>query len=367
MELADVIEVRQNKLERKLFKKNSDNKCFYCGKTIRMISDKTLDHKNPLDRGGIDAASNYCIACKKCNMEKSNMTVKEYETFKILTQEWDKDITDIARSIVLEQIKLKDEVDWKVINKENAMQRYVNMLKEELIDKSKVKSKIPDEIPINKIILTPVAKFNQHHINYSSSKVQNAINNYNNGIITPFRVYKIQSCNDVYILLGRNSKYYAYKNILKLDTVSIDCVPLEDLSKKNILDIISCIPNNNEREQLLKRLLKIKSSNEENIISDEVYEGAYWLDVNSVRIPTSLRNNLAKLTPSLKRVKKIIDDYKVYNTIIPIRVCNNIPIKKLYVYYAYKYILKLDRIKVITVPLKYLSSKEKSFISSCVF
>lgn len=50
--------------------------CVYCGcsnnKTL------TLDHVIPQSKGGKDTWDNLVTACKKCNGEKSNLTLKEY-------------------------------------------------------------------------------------------------------------------------------------------------------------------------------------------------------------------------------------------------------------------------------------------------
>jgi hypothetical protein len=42
----------------------------------------TLDHITPLGRGGIDAQSNWAMACAHCNNEKGNMLSDEYRDWK---------------------------------------------------------------------------------------------------------------------------------------------------------------------------------------------------------------------------------------------------------------------------------------------
>jgi 5-methylcytosine-specific restriction endonuclease McrA len=66
---------------RALIKKHG-SKCFYCGNALTFRGDKsTLDHKTPLVKRGTNAASNFVLACFKCNMEKHNKTVEEYRVW----------------------------------------------------------------------------------------------------------------------------------------------------------------------------------------------------------------------------------------------------------------------------------------------
>ena len=51
--------------------------CSYCQKeTPRPL--RTVDHKNPLSRGGAHSALNLTMACHDCNSSKRDMTVEEY-------------------------------------------------------------------------------------------------------------------------------------------------------------------------------------------------------------------------------------------------------------------------------------------------
>ena len=50
--------------------------CVYCGDNNRKTL--TLDHVIPQSKGGKDAWDNLVTACKKCNSEKSNLTLEEY-------------------------------------------------------------------------------------------------------------------------------------------------------------------------------------------------------------------------------------------------------------------------------------------------
>jgi CRISPR/Cas system Type II protein with McrA/HNH and RuvC-like nuclease domain len=50
--------------------------CVYCGDYNRKTL--TLDHVVPQSKGGKDTWDNLVTACRKCNSEKSNLTLEEY-------------------------------------------------------------------------------------------------------------------------------------------------------------------------------------------------------------------------------------------------------------------------------------------------
>ena len=50
--------------------------CVYCGDSNRKTL--TLDHVIPQSKGGKDSWDNLVTACRKCNSEKSNLTLEEY-------------------------------------------------------------------------------------------------------------------------------------------------------------------------------------------------------------------------------------------------------------------------------------------------
>jgi len=52
--------------------------CRYCGKLLtRDLA--TVDHKNPLSRGGKNNHENLTIACGDCNVDKGDMTFEEFK------------------------------------------------------------------------------------------------------------------------------------------------------------------------------------------------------------------------------------------------------------------------------------------------
>ena len=56
--------------------KRDGHECVYCGNENRKIL--TLDHVVPQSKGGPNTWSNLVTACKPCNNEKSDLTLKEY-------------------------------------------------------------------------------------------------------------------------------------------------------------------------------------------------------------------------------------------------------------------------------------------------
>ncbi len=51
--------------------------CYYCQRWIKRAA-ATIDHLTPLSRGGPDQPFNMCMACRKCNEEKDDMTAEEF-------------------------------------------------------------------------------------------------------------------------------------------------------------------------------------------------------------------------------------------------------------------------------------------------
>lgn len=54
--------------------------CIYCHRELTM-KEATLEHKQPLSRGGTNAKENLAIACKKCNYSKNNKTEEEFRGY----------------------------------------------------------------------------------------------------------------------------------------------------------------------------------------------------------------------------------------------------------------------------------------------
>jgi 5-methylcytosine-specific restriction endonuclease McrA len=61
----------------------TDGHCGYCGIkiTFREMS-ATIDHIEPISKGGLDEMSNMVASCLPCNREKANLTLEEYRKLK---------------------------------------------------------------------------------------------------------------------------------------------------------------------------------------------------------------------------------------------------------------------------------------------
>jgi hypothetical protein len=51
--------------------------CAYCGEKFQTHQNLSRDHILPKSRGGLDTWTNVVTACKRCNMHKGNLTLKE--------------------------------------------------------------------------------------------------------------------------------------------------------------------------------------------------------------------------------------------------------------------------------------------------
>lgn len=54
------------------------NKCGYCS---AQMADATVDHKQPVSRGGDDSFDNLVACCSRCNINKRDKTEAEYRSF----------------------------------------------------------------------------------------------------------------------------------------------------------------------------------------------------------------------------------------------------------------------------------------------
>lgn len=52
--------------------------CSYCGTTLETMKDITLDHIQPVSKGGSDLLDNFQLACYDCNHMKSDMPLEEF-------------------------------------------------------------------------------------------------------------------------------------------------------------------------------------------------------------------------------------------------------------------------------------------------
>lgn len=54
--------------------------CYYCGWIINLI-EITVDHVIPIDQSGGQERGNVVIACRDCNLKKSNMSADEFRVY----------------------------------------------------------------------------------------------------------------------------------------------------------------------------------------------------------------------------------------------------------------------------------------------
>lgn len=65
-----MFEHRRRKRWRVLRSQEQRGLCYYCGQRMEQRGGETLDHKDPLSNGGLDAWENTVAACLRCNMAK---------------------------------------------------------------------------------------------------------------------------------------------------------------------------------------------------------------------------------------------------------------------------------------------------------
>lgn len=65
-----------------IFKKRSQDKCFYCGKKLKKKT-KTVDHRIPLSKGGKTVKENLKPSCMECNSEKNEMLPIEFAAYRL--------------------------------------------------------------------------------------------------------------------------------------------------------------------------------------------------------------------------------------------------------------------------------------------
>lgn len=112
----------------KKFKANHKHICAYCGKIIINPENLTVDHIIPRSKGGKTIEKNLCIACKKCNEDKTNEKpfIHINKEIKVQINKEKKYRNKIARSINLkadnaEYLAKKDSRVWnlKLFNSKN--------------------------------------------------------------------------------------------------------------------------------------------------------------------------------------------------------------------------------------------------------
>ena len=112
---------KRKKLNTKLHDKIKEkyHYCFYCGKYLEK-NKRTVDHIEPVSKGGKDIEENIVVSCKRCNSNKSDYSLHEFirlslegyfEPEAILKRQQER----ITSPMVT---KIKDEVEFttKIVN-----------------------------------------------------------------------------------------------------------------------------------------------------------------------------------------------------------------------------------------------------------
>lgn len=62
----------------------SAGRCWYCGEVLNVAGRQTnhIDHVLPVSKGGSNDPDNLVAACRTCNTEKADMTLKEFRISK---------------------------------------------------------------------------------------------------------------------------------------------------------------------------------------------------------------------------------------------------------------------------------------------
>lgn len=84
---------------------NKGERCYYCN-TLLTSSNKTIDHKIPLVRGGSNTAENKVPCCRSCNKQKSDYTPEEFMFYKQVKKQYSKVLTKRSFNELLDRLGL---------------------------------------------------------------------------------------------------------------------------------------------------------------------------------------------------------------------------------------------------------------------
>lgn len=65
------------------------SECHLCGEPITKAKDITIDHWEPVSKGGSDTIDNYRLAHYDCNQLKANMTPEDFRAFQVGEIKWE--------------------------------------------------------------------------------------------------------------------------------------------------------------------------------------------------------------------------------------------------------------------------------------
>lgn len=65
-----------NLYEKQIIYTKYNGRCALCGQPVK-FKKMTIDHKTPLSKGGTNAMENLQLACRSCNLMKTNLSMDE--------------------------------------------------------------------------------------------------------------------------------------------------------------------------------------------------------------------------------------------------------------------------------------------------
>lgn len=68
----------RKRLKQRVYRRYVDPRCHYC-KIELTYGQATVDHKQPVSKGGTDDEENLVLACYKCNHDKGDQTEEDYK------------------------------------------------------------------------------------------------------------------------------------------------------------------------------------------------------------------------------------------------------------------------------------------------
>lgn len=110
---------------------STQDRCYYCNRKLD-DTNRTIDHKIPLARGGANTPANKVLACQSCNIQKGDLTPDEFELYKIAKKNYKKKLTHRSYIELLDKLGLYRT--QKKRSKRNALEYKVrnNLLEEDI-------------------------------------------------------------------------------------------------------------------------------------------------------------------------------------------------------------------------------------------
>lgn len=173
--------------------KDEEKECRYCHNPLHNTElVLTVDHKQPLSRGGKTTYDNLFLSCDKCNCEKKDLTLEEYYEYRSLNEE--------------EKLKYLDQIKIKIMNEKYKEFSYKKIFYKAPVDTEEL-------IPLNKIKFH--SKYKKEKLDY---KVINSIKDY----YDKFRVIK-----ETVVLLPDNILLYGFEVFIACKQMGVNVVPVK--------------------------------------------------------------------------------------------------------------------------------------------